>query len=236
MKLKIGLALASLMLAGNAFAAGTNAIPVTVSEFLRAGRHYPIIFGGSGEDLHSMVVVGLTEGANLFVDPASGFWEADHYLPAYVRRYPFILARQGEAGDFAVCIDEACPDFSQSEGEALFDAEGEQSDYLKRSIDFVREYQQDHERSRHFARALDEAGLLEEVNADVSLEIGEKYRLGGLRVISRRRLQDLPDKLCRDWLRNGYLEHAFLHLASLTNFSALVERLAVRQGKAKKTA
>ncbi len=216
---------------GYGFAVGTNALPLTAAEFVRAVHDYPLVFAGSGDDVHTIAVVGLAEKENLMVD-SEGNWEADCYVPGYVRRYPFILARQENSDDLAVCVDVAEGEFDESEGEPLFDEQGAQTPYLERVLNFAKEYQQELERTRHFARAMDKAGLLEDVNADVALKVGSKYRLAGMRIVNRRKLTELDAETCKQWVANGYLEHAYLHLASLINFQALVDRLAARHPEA----
>ena len=70
-----------------------NAIPVSYSEFPVACRDYPLVFtsGDQGQSYAPVAVLGLANGENLFF--ADGAWDRSAYLPAYVRRYPFCMAR-----------------------------------------------------------------------------------------------------------------------------------------------
>lgn len=210
-----------------AFADRTNAIPLTVAEFVAAGRHYPIVFAGTGADTHCVAVLGLTDAENLFVD-RHGHWLADRYVPAYVRRYPFILVPRSGGNDLALCFDARSEFLGGDAGAPLFDDAGGQTEDLKRIVEFAGEYQNSLELTRRFAADVDRLGLLDEVSADIALRIGGRYRLGGLRVVSRRKLVDLTEKTAREFIANGYLELIYLHLASLAGFQLLVDELAAR--------
>ena len=209
------------------FAADSNAVPVSLAEFVPASRDYPLVFAGSGEGVHTVAVLGVLNNENLLVS-ADGYWEADRYIPAYIRRYPFILAKAEKAGELTVCIDRSNQEFDADEGQPLFNEDGSDSEFLGNMLTFLNRYQTDLETMRQFAAALDAAGLLEEVSADITLKLGAKYRLQGLRIVSRKRLLALDEKQCKQWLDNGYLEHIHLHLASLSNFASTIDRLGGR--------
>ncbi|MDZ7736348.1 MAG: SapC family protein [Gammaproteobacteria bacterium] len=127
-----------------AFAAKTNSIYIAAVEFSRAVREYPIVFGkGTEGNVFPVALLGLKNNQNVFVD-GKGNWRAD-YIPAYVRRYPFILAETSQNGEstFTVCLDEDYSGFTQDgkKGQPLFDSNGEQTDLLRHSMDFLKEYQ-----------------------------------------------------------------------------------------------
>jgi hypothetical protein len=127
-----------------------------------------------------------------------------------------------------LCFDTRSELLGGESGALLFNEHGGQTEDLKRVLDFSREYQNSLELTNRFAAEVDQLGLLDEVSADVALRVGGRYRLGGLRVISRRKLVDLTDKAAREFIANGYLELIYLHLASLTSFQLLVDELAAR--------
>ncbi len=73
------------------YLANAHAIPLTVDEFIIAQRYYPIVFS-AGENPVPLALMGLNEGVNVFIDD-EGKPHNPVYIPAYVRRYPFMLAR-----------------------------------------------------------------------------------------------------------------------------------------------
>src|SRR5690606_21648701 len=89
-----------------AFARATNALPIAASEFADASRHYPIVFvGDDNNPFHVAVLLGLEDRSNLFVTE-TGQWAPDTYIPAFARRYPFVLGTTSDADRLAVCIEE----------------------------------------------------------------------------------------------------------------------------------
>lgn len=210
---------------GYSFADDTNSIPVAVTEFSQACRHYPIVFAGDeAEKSTPAILVGLRANENLFVD-AEGNWSSD-YIPAFVRRYPFVLAEQGEADDFTVCVDETYAGFSEKEGEPLFEDDGTEGAFLKRAISFLTSYQNEMKRTQSFAARLNELGLLEsKVVRSQPTDGEEPVSLRGFFVVNEQKLQSLTDASLRQLLSSGELAWIYAHLFSLANVEALSRRL-----------
>lgn len=211
------------------FGRDTNAVLLLGSEFRRAAREYPIVFVSQGETVQPVAVLGLTDAQNLFVGD-DGKWNAA-YVPAAIRRYPFILANNGKDG-YTVCIDEGFAGLNKEKGEPLFLENGDESPYLKRSVQFLKDFQGDHEFTGKFAAHLKELGLLDPIQANVELNNGEKMSLTGFLVVKRERLAELSPDVLAELLKSGHLDLIYAHLFSLDNFAALVDRLGSRQPNA----
>src|SRR3990170_2523980 len=85
--------------------AKVHAIPLTVDEFALAQRHYPIIFS-AGDDPVPLALMGLNEGVNTYFNAEGKVDDRHAYVPAYLRRYPFLLARLNPNGDeLSLCVD-----------------------------------------------------------------------------------------------------------------------------------
>src|SRR5437868_12475624 len=74
--------------------ATVNAIPLTIDEFITAQRHYPIVFS-AGDNPVPLALMGLNDGVNVFIND-EGLPINPVYIPAYVRRYPYLLAARPE--------------------------------------------------------------------------------------------------------------------------------------------
>ena len=81
----------------------THAIPVTVDEFTLVQRHYPIVFS-IGDSPVPLALMGLNEGVNVFLDDDGSPVDTNLYIPAYLRRYPFLLARASAGQRRAVAV------------------------------------------------------------------------------------------------------------------------------------
>ena len=207
------------------FAAGTNSVILAGLEFSEAGKEYPIVFAQAGENIVPVAMLGLRNEENLFVDE-SGHWDA-HYIPAFVRRYPFVLAETGENKQRVVCIDESYQGFSDVEGEPLF-VEDEASPLLKQALEFLEEYQKQYVRTESFVNRLRENDLLMSLNAKIDIPGGQQFGLSGLLAVDERRLLELNDEKAIQLFRTGELSWIYCHLMSLGCMGRMVERMAAR--------
>jgi hypothetical protein len=205
------------------FAAKTNSVPVAVVEFFSAAREYPIVFGGKTGAPVPAVLLGLRSDENLFVGD-TGQWDA-RYIPAFVRRYPFVLANTGD-DQLVVCVDEGHAAVGAADGQALFTQEGEATPFLDNAINFMRDYQAEAQRTRDFMQRMVELELLTEVSARGELKGGAAYQLGGFSVISESRFRELDKDVVEELFRKGWLSLIDAHLLSLGNLGDLVDRMA----------
>lgn len=214
------------------FASTAIAVPIVVGEFSAALRDYPILFATSGDDVSPIVLFGMEE-VNLWV--TDGRWEQGAYLPAYVRRYPFVFVKHGE--QLALAIDPASGRFGQggSEGRALFE-EGKPSAVTQEILRFCDAFRADSDATTDFCRALKTKDLLIDQHANATLASGRKVAVGGFQVIDAARLAALDAATVVEWHNKGYLALAHLHLASLARFEQLFARRNARDAAAARTA
>ncbi|TVQ88988.1 MAG: multidrug transporter [Chromatiaceae bacterium] len=206
------------------FARQTNAVPLTSAEFPVAVHEYAIVFAGTDAALTPIVVLGAQQDQNLYLN-ADGTWNA-HYIPAFVRRYPFVLAQSPEGKTLTLCIDEQFAGCNhEGHGERLFDADGERTAYLQQVLSFQQAYQAQHQRTREFCKRLVGLGLLQTVQAQLSAAGGARRVLNGLRVVDRHRLKALDAQAVHDLLHSDELDLIYLHLHSLNNLRLIGERL-----------
>lgn len=206
---------------GLKFAARTNSVLLAGIEFPEASKHFPIVFAkGADKQALPMALLGFRDEQNLFVD-AAGRW-AGEYVPAYIRRYPFVLARGAAGQELTVCIDESYAGFGADEGQALFNANGEPTDHLKGVLAFLKDYQAQIERTEVFLKTLREFDLLTDVSANIKLPGGESYSMAGLMMVDERKLQALPDEKVMRLFRSGELAWIYSHLLSMGNFNRLI--------------
>lgn len=215
---------------GYAFARRANAVPLTAVEFPTAAREYPIAFAREGEAVLPLALLGLRESENLFIGEDGG-WDA-RYVPAYVRRYPFIFATADGGASFTLCVDEGYPGFNtERRGEPLFLHDGTQSAYLERIVAFVKEYQAQYRLTRDLCERLDGLDLFEPMQANIAMTDGEHLSLGGFLGVKRDRLKALDGDTLAELSARDELALIYAHVLSLENFGVLVDRLALaRQG------
>ena len=206
------------------FAGKTNSVLLAVSEMAEAAKDYPIVFvGKEGGTFTLAALVGLRDSENLFVGE-DGSWQAGNYIPAFARRYPFVLAEgEGSADKLTVCIDEAYAGFNTERGNALFDNAGKETPMLQAALDFLQLFHGEMNQTRLFAQQLAALGLLEQKIIEVNRE-GKQEVLEGLFIVDQQKLKALDDAASLELLRSGAMFFIHAHLLSLGH----VERLAMR--------
>ena len=114
------------------FARQTNSVPLVVGEFGLVAQHYAIVFGTATDGAIPAAVLGSRDNENVYV-AADGSWTGP-YVPAFIRRYPFVLANDAAAQRMVVCIDSKAPMISEN-ADAPFFENGEPTDFTKGAID-----------------------------------------------------------------------------------------------------
>ena len=214
------------------FLVGQHAIPVTTDEFPLVQRHLPIVFS-VGDDPIPLALMGLNEGVNVFVGDDGKLIEQNFYVPAYVRRYPFMLAKlRPEAEELSLCFDPTSDAIgSFDEGETLFDGK-EPSQVTKEILGFNETFEQAGQRTQNFMRELREMDLLMDGEVTIQPEGAEQpfiYR--GFQMINEQKLADLRGDQLRKMSQSGMLPLLYAHLFSLSLMRDVFGRQA-QQGKA----
>lgn len=204
------------------FARGTNAIALTGAEFGPAARSYPIVFSAAAPVV-PFAVVGMRDDENLFLD-AQGHWREDSYIPAYVRRYPFIFFEVEDSSRLVLCVDEAAENFETESAQPFF-KDGKPGDGVMRVLKFSETYQARFEDTCRFGEWLDANGLLETRMARAELAGGQVFTLRGFRLVNAEKLRSLNDEQVLELHRKGWLPLLHFHLQSLDNW-AVLSRLA----------
>lgn len=212
-----------------AFAGDTNAITLSVAEFAMAARNYPIVFSSASPAM-PFALVGLRDRENLFLD-AAGRWREDTYVPAYVRRYPFIFSEFPDSTQLVLCVDEGAENF-ETESQQPFFVDGKPGPGVQQALQFSEALQAQFEDTRRFGQWLEEQGLLEDRVGQAQLVDGQTYTLRGFRLVNAEKLNALTDEQVLDLHKKGWLPLLHFHLQSLSNWGGLSSILRTRQGSA----
>jgi hypothetical protein len=197
---------------------GQHAIPITVDEFALAQRHYPIVFS-SGENPVPLALLGLNEGINVFVD-AKGRFTSEAYVPAYVRRYPFLLAKLQQGSDaMSLCFDPTSPVLGEyKQGEVLFQ-DGQPTDYVKSVMQFCEQFEMAGQRTQAFVAELTQHDLLMEgevaIQRTEAEEGAQPYVYRGFKIVNQQKFQETSGEQLEKWNKSGLLLMVHAHLLSL---------------------
>ena len=213
-----------------AFAAGANVVPLQVGEFGAAALSYPIIF--AGEQKTPMAVMGVRAGENLFID-GQGQIDAHAYVPAFVRRYPFVLANgENPQAQMVVCIDRAAPMLVEGGETALFQ-DGKLSPFSEQAVRFCGDFETERRRTEQFCARLEALKLFDVKQTTFTPQnpdgtAGTPQLLAEFFAVSEERLAQLTDTVLRELFANGALRQIYTHLNALLNWDRLMTRAAVR--------
>ena len=205
-----------------------HAIPLSYAEISIASRDYPIAFvSGDGErSFLAMAILGLEQQQNLFVG-ANGAWDPATYVPAYVRRYPFCMARVTldgkEQADRIACVETSA---LIPEGEALYDEKGEPLPAWENKKTLLFEFETDLARAEEMCRTLQALGLLEPFTIQALPRNEAPLAMTGVHRVSEQKLAELPADELKPLMQNGVLERVYAHLVSQLNFQRLLDRRA----------
>lgn len=212
------------------FFAQNHAVPLTIEEFVFAQRHYPIVFS-SGTPSVPLALMGLNEGVNVFTDD-NGLPTRDIYVPAYVRRYPFMLARlRQESDELSLCFDSTAGVIGDFEdGDPLFEGT-EPSASVKATLEFCEQFEQAGARTGLFVEELIQNKLL--IDGEVTIQPdggGQPFVYRGFQMVSEERLRDLRGDVLRKMTQSGMMALIFAHLFSL-NLLRDIFAMQMQQGK-----
>lgn len=204
------------------FSAGVNSVPLTAIEMPLAAREYTIVFAG-GDNVTPVVVLGVGGTTNQYLDENKA-WKAD-YIPAFVRRYPFVFAQSKDQSQFTLCIDEQWSGCNRAgRGQRLFDESGNQTPYLQNMLRFLGDYQAQFVRTQAYCKKLKELNLLEPMQAQITFPGGEKRSLGGFLGATRARIKSLTADKLAELVKTDELELTYLQMASLNNLGSVINR------------
>jgi hypothetical protein len=220
------------------FAKEGHAVPLTVGEFPLAAVTGPIIF--VGDEKLPIAVMGLNAGDNMFVRD-DGTFEPGIYVPAYVRRYPFVFANDQQSNQMVLCIDRAAEFIVDGGDMPFFDAAGEPSEYTKNCIEFCNNFEVERQRTMSFVQLLKDLDLFEVKTANFTPmnpdgTAGEPQKIAEYFGVSEEKLNKLPSDKLTEIRDNGALGQIYAHLLSLVGWDRLIAlamaREALRQPQA----
>jgi hypothetical protein len=212
------------------FLAQAHAVPITVDEFVSAQRFYPIVFS-VGDNPVPLALMGLNEGVNVFVDD-QGKLLGETYIPAYIRRYPFMLARlRPDADELSLCFDAQSGLVGEfDEGQPLF-TDGAPSEATNAILKFCEEFELSAQRTNAFMKELKESELL--IDGEVSIQPNtsdQPFIYRGFQMVAEDKVRELRGDMLRKMNQNGMLQLVMAHLFSLPTIREIFAK-QVQQGK-----
>jgi len=191
---------------------------ITAAEFYESCKDYPIVFIKDNENWVATVMLGYEENKNIYVN-AKGEWEAGKYLPASIRRYPFIFVAQSKE-QLSLGVDsEALSKADEDKDRNLFDEE-KPSEFTQNILQFMNRFQADAQATSNFVAQLEKWELLEEGKAQITKN-EKNYRVDGFFIVNEEKLQHLSKKKKQEICDQNAYPLITAHLISLSNIQRM---------------
>lgn len=200
------------------FAKEQMSVPILLPEFYEACKDYPILFSKDKENLWmATVMLGYKEKENIFIDE-KGKWTKNKYIPANLRRYPFIFATDANSSQLTLAVEKEYKVQSKKDDKRkLFDEEGKNSVFLDNTLNFLNRFHKDFQETAAFIKQLEEWELLEEKNASIIISKDEKYAINGFYTVNEEKLKHLSKKKKEELCSKNASPLITAHLISLSN-------------------
>lgn len=208
-----------------AHVASQHLAPVVVHEFARASAEFPVVFVKNSDDgsFQPVALFGVKPGENLYTSTER--WEGT-YAPASVTNYPLALVPEGkDSNNFMVVIATETSVVNEEEGNALFDENGEETEYLTRRKEGLGKYMEHAHITRAFTKELVDKDLLVAQNLEIDMN-GQKIQINGIYLVDEKKLHELSDEDYLALRKRGYLAPIYAHLGSMNQIHRLVQKKA----------
>lgn len=214
---------------GFGFTKGVNAVPVNLIEMPQICHFYPIAFSPD-DNATPVAILGLRDNENLFLN-ADNTWEQQTYIPAYIRRYPFIFSEIPGSENLTLCVDMDDKIIDKKADQKFFDKDGNPSDLSKNALEFCKSYHAAAQQTIEFSKALAASGLLVDREAQINVAGNRRINFSGFKIVDEKKLAQLSDKDFLEWRAKGWLPFLYAHLFSGAQWQRLTGLLNQRLGK-----
>lgn len=211
------------------FAKGVNAVPINLVEMPQVCHFYPIAFSPDGNG-SPVAILGLRDNENLYLTEDGG-WLEDTYIPAYVRRYPFIFSEHPHSEQLTLCVDMDPRVIVEHESQPFFNPDGTPSDLSRNALEFCESYHAAASQTINFSKRLVDLDLLVDRAARIEVFGGRVINFSGFRIIDESRLARLEDAAHLSLREEGLLPFIYAHLFSGTQWQRLSKMLSTKLSK-----
>lgn len=210
---------------GFGFTSEVNAVPINLIEMPQVCHYYPIAFSPDN-NATPVAIMGLRDKENLFVTEDNK-WEEDVYIPAYIRRYPFIFSELPNRDDLTLCID-MNDNIIEDDGDAaqkFFNADEKPSDLSNNALEFCKSYHAAAQQTVEFSKAVAAADILVDREAQINIAGSKRINFSGFKIVDEKKLAELDDKTFLEFRQKGWLPFLYAHLFSGAQWQKLTKRL-----------
>ncbi|WP_075996645.1 SapC family protein [Salaquimonas pukyongi] len=202
------------------FAESMNSVVLAAAEFPQAALHYPIVFAEADGNWSAYAVTGHTNGKNSFIGK-DGKWLEGTYIPALIRRYPFVLVADSSQRNLSLAADLSSDMLKGKKGAKLYD-DGKPSQTAANILRFCVSFDNQLKASGDLFKRIADSGILVSRRADVTLPDNTKSAIVGFHVVDEQKLADLDDDAFLKLRKDGVLNLIYCHLWSMRSWKNIL--------------
>jgi len=206
-----------------AHVANQHIAPISAREYPQAATSYPIVLvkDPASSRYRSVVMLGLEANENLYYSKEK--WDAI-YVPQSISLVPFSLGLDPEKEKtLTTCIDLDNDFVGEDKENALFDAEGNDTDFFKGIQESLGVLYDNEVMTEKFVQELVENDLLLELELNINFSNNENKKLVGLFGIDEKKLQTLSDEKVLDFNKRGLFIPIYAMLGSIGQINRLAQ-------------
>lgn len=211
---------------GLGFTKEVNAVPINLIEMPQICHAYPIAFSPD-DNATPVAILGVRDNENLFLNEKDE-WIEHTYIPAYIRRYPFIFSEMPGNDQLSLCVDMVDGVVEDNGEQPFFTKEGKPSPLSENALEFCKSYHAAAQQTMEFSKALAASGLLVERQAEINVKGGQRISFAGFKIIDEKKLSELEDKTYLEWRKKGWIPFIYAHLFSGAQWQRLTQLLNAR--------
>lgn len=215
---------------GLGFTSKVNAIPVNLIEMPQICHYYPIAFSPD-ENATPVAILGVRNDENLFLTPQGTWHSESYYIPAYIRRYPFIFSEMPDSDQLSLCLDMSEDLIEEGGEQKFFDEEGKPSALSQNALEFCKSYHAAARQTVEFSKWLVESDLLVDREAQINGGDNTRINFSGFKIIDEKKLAELPEEKIIELHKKGWLPFIYAHLFSGAQWQRLTALLKERTEK-----
>jgi hypothetical protein len=205
--------------AGFPHAASSMLAGLVAEEMMVAQKSLVIAFMQHEDKYFPVALLGLTQGNNAYLN-AQHQWQANTYIPAVFRSYPFHVVFNEEQ-QAMLCIDTKSGMINEQQGEQFFTEAGEATEKLQQILAILTRIEHNKQLTQTAMQALAQADVIEVWPLTIKTDTGEQ-KLEGLYKINEQRLMQLTGESLEKLMQTGAMMIAYAHFFSLQNLQGLV--------------
>lgn len=206
---------------GLAGIANQHIVSATAREYMQLATSYPIFLIKDQERFRSVIMLGLEAGENLY-------YQNDKMnalsIPQVIALAPFGLGLDTEKENtLTACVDVDSEFVGEGHDNALFDAAGNETEFLKSIQEQLGRLYENEVMTEKFIKELQDNDLIHELELSINHAEGENKRLVGIYGINEEKLQALSDEKVLDFQKRGLFIPIHAMMVSMGQINRLVQ-------------